>query len=222
MKTLFSTLLLVAFSASVVNAQVLEETRLMNTGSNPALTIVIPGADPKMVEAEWREYLKSYGKVVRVKQSKEWVASGIQILDIGGVNKINIYSLAEEVGDGTKMVVWMDAGTGFISSQAYPKEYVASVKFLKDFNQQVKSTVITNELKEQEKMLDKAESTLTKLKRENDLYHKVIEDSKKRIAQAEKDIEDNLKAQELAQKEIEAQKDAVGDVRKKLDECKNQ
>lgn len=222
MKNSILTLFFAAFCLHISYAQVMEETRVMSTGSQPALTIVLQGADGKFVDAAWKEYMKPYGKISRVKSSKENVASDIQILDIGGVNRLKVYSLSEEVGDGTKMIVWFDLGPGFISSEAYPKEYVAGVKFLKDFADKVKLDMITEELEAQQKVLSKAESNLTKLQRDNDNYHKIIEDSKKRIAQAEADIEKNLTDQQLAQKEIELQKDAVKEVEKRLNECRKQ
>lgn len=222
MKKAFFTSVFTFLCLFLLNAQVLEETRVMSAGSHPALTIVLPGADVKFVEAEWKEYMKSYGKVVRVKSSKEFVSSDIQILDIGGITRLNVYSLTEEAAEGAKMTVWFDLGPGFISSEGYPKEYVAGVKFIKDFAAKVKLDMITMELEEQQKLLVKAENNLTKLKRENETYHKIIEDSKKRIAQAEEDIQKNLKDQEMAQKEIELKKETVSSVQKKLDECKNQ
>lgn len=220
MKSLLSVFSLFVFFLSTVQAQVLETTQVMSAGSQPALTIILPGADTKLADATWKEYMKSYGKIARVKGGKENVASQVQILDIGGVNRINVYSQSEEVADGAKMVVWIDMGSGFITSEAYPKEYVASVKFLKDFAHEVEIQRISNELEAQNKLLSKAESNLEKLKRENDSLHKIIEDSKKRITEAEKDIETNLKNQEVAQKDLGAQEKAVEEVKKKLEDAK--
>jgi len=222
MKNVYFLLLISLLAYHNSEAQVLEESRIMAEGSKPALTIVLPGTDTKFVEAEWKEYIKPYGKVTRIKGAKENVAADVQVLEIGGVNRLNIHSLTEDVADGTKMVVWISMGPDFISSEATPKEYVASVKFLKDFASKVKIDLITLELEEQEKIVKKAENNLAELQRKNDNYHKIIEDSKKRIAEAEKDIEKNLKDQELAHKEIEAQKQVLGGVQKKLEECKNQ
>ena len=222
MKSLFSLAIFLLSSITFLQAQVLEETRVMASGSHPALTIVIPGADTKFAEAAWKEYMKSYGKVTRVKQAKESVVSDIQVLDIGGVNRINVYSLTESDGDGAKMIVWFDMGPGYISSEAYPTEYVAAVKFLKDYAHKVKVDLITEELEAQTKILANAQSSLTTLQRQNENYHKTIEDARKRIADAEKDIEKNLKDQEQAQKEIGAQEEALKQVQKKLDDAKKQ
>ncbi len=220
MKFLLSSTFFLTFCLFSLQAQVLETTQVMSTGSQPALTIVLPGVDTKLADVTWKEYMKSYGKIARVKGGKENIASQVQILDIGGVNRINVYSQSEEVADGVKMVVWFDMGSGFVTSEAYPKEYVAGVKFLKDFAHEVEIQRISNELEAQNKLLSKAESTVEKLKRENDTLHKIIEDSKKRISEAEKDIETNLKNQELAQKELGAQTQAVEEVKKQLDDAK--
>jgi len=166
--------------------------------------------------------MKSYGKVTRIKSAKETVAADVQVIDIGGVNRLDIYNLIEETGDGAKMTVWFDLGPGFLSSQANPKEYVAAVSFMKEFASKVKVDMIALELEEQNKLLDKAENNMTKLQRENENLHKIIEDSKKRIAQAEEDIKKNLNDQETAQKVLESQKDAVQAVQKKLDDCKKE
>ena len=203
MKSALASLFFSLLTLSFVSGQVVECTQTMTAGTQPALSIVTPGADAKMVENLWKEYMKPYGKVVRVKGGKESVAADVQILDIGGVNRIKVYSLAEEVGDGAKMTVWFDMGNGYVNSTAYPKEYVAGVSFLKDFAHEVKIEQIGKELEEQKKLLSKAESNLSKLKRE-------------------KDIETNLKEQEEAQKEIGAQTSAVGAVEKKLEDAKKE
>lgn len=222
MKNFFILLGLSFLLPMFVHAQVLEETRVMSQGSKPALTIMLPGATTKFVDSEWKEFMKPYCKLAKVKQSKESLAADVQLLDIGGINKLNIYNLNEESGDGVKAIVWISLDSGFVSSVTNPTEYVASVKFLKDFAHKVKVDQITNELEDQEKQLAKFENNLAKLQREKENLNKVIEDSKKRIAQAEADIEKNKKDQELAQKEIDNQKGVVDGVEKKLNQAKNQ
>ncbi|HJW31302.1 MAG TPA: hypothetical protein VJ508_18870 [Saprospiraceae bacterium] len=207
-------------AALTIRAQVAEETRVMSAGSQPALTIMLPGADTKFTDAEWKDYMKPYGKVSRVKQAKENMVEGAQILDIGGVNRLNVYSLSESSGDGTKLLMWIDMGGGFVNSTTFPKEYAEAVKFLQTFGHQVKVDQISIDLENQQKQLTKDQNALAKLQRENDNLHKVIEDAQKRIAEAESDIAKNLKDQEAAQKEIDAQKTTVDTVQKKLDDTK--
>jgi hypothetical protein len=194
----------------------------MSAGSQPALVIILPGADMKFAEAEWKEYMKTYGKMTRVKQSKESLVEGAQILDIGGVNRLNVYSLSEAAADGAKLVVWIDMGGGFVNATTFPNEYAESVKFLQSFAHKVKVDQIAIDLDAQQKALTKYQNNLAKLQRENDNLHKIIEDSQKRIAQAELDIVKNLQDQEVAQKEIDSQKSNVDTVQKKLEQVKAQ
>ena len=200
----------------------MEETRSMSLGSNPALTILLPGADTKFADSEWKEYMKAYGKVSKVKQSKENVVADAQIVDIGGISKINIYNLNEDAGGGVKTVVWISMDTGYVNSTQYPTAYVAAVKFLKDYAFKVKLDMTTNDLQDQQKQLTKFESNLSKLQKEKENLNKTIEDAKKKIAQAESDLIKNQKDQDLSQKEIENQKGVVNGVQKKLDQLKNQ
>ncbi|MEO6131262.1 MAG: hypothetical protein ABIQ02_05410 [Saprospiraceae bacterium] len=222
MKNYFILLCISLLLTMRIQAQVLEDTRVMNLGTNPALTIMLPGASIKFVDAEWKEYMKPYGKTARVKQSKESITPDVQLLDIGGINKLNIYNLNEEAGDGVKSIIWISLDSGFINSTSNPTAYVASVKFLKDFAHKVQIDLISSDLEDQQKQLSKFESNMTKLQREKENLNKVIEDSKKRIAQAEQDIEKNKKDQEMAQKEIDSQKGVVDGVQKKLNQAKNQ
>jgi hypothetical protein len=213
---------LVLFAVPVLHAQVVEETRVMAVGSQPALTIILPGADTKFADGEWKDYMKSYGRMTRVKGSKESLVEGAQILDIGGVNRLNVYSISEAVAEGAKMIVWFDMGGGFISATTFPKEYAEAVKFMQLFGHKVKVDQIALDLDMQQKALSKYENNLESLQRKNDSLHKVIEDAKKRISEAELDIVKNLQEQEMAQKEIDAQKLNVEAVQKKLEQTKAQ
>jgi len=208
---LFFTLLFASFA----KAQVLEDSVIMNLGIRPALTIVHPGANSKFVDTEWSAFIKPYGKVTKVKSARETVVADIHLLDIGGANELDIYNLNEEISDGVRTTIWINLDSGFVNSQAYPSQYVASVKLLKDFAHKVKIDQLNNELATEQKNLEKFESTLMKLVKTNESLHKTIEDSKVRIAGAEKDIEINMKNQELAQKDIDNQKVIVGEVQKR-------
>ncbi|MEP6646495.1 MAG: hypothetical protein ABJC12_05360, partial [Saprospiraceae bacterium] len=181
MKNIFFLLTLTCLLAGPIKAQVLEDTRVMSQGTNPALTIILPGASIKFADAEWKEFMKPYGKVARVKQSKESLTPDVQLLDIGGINKLNIYNLNEEAGDGVKSIVWIGLDSGYVNSTTNPTAYVASVKFLKEFSHKVQVDLITDDLDDQQKQLTKFESNMTKLQREKENLNKVIEDSKKRI-----------------------------------------
>ena len=214
MKNVFILFILSFLYQASSKAQVLEDSLVMSLGFNNALTIVIPETTSKFVDAEWKEYLKPYGKVTKIKQSIETITPDVQILDIGGISKLTIYNRNESVTEGVKANVWIAIDSGFVQSEAYPKEYVASVKWLKDFAYKVTNDQITVELEAEQKILDKFSANLTKLQKENTSLHKSIEDSKEKITEAEADIETNLNQQEMAQKDIDNQKTIVGEIQK--------
>ena len=189
-----------------LTAQVEEESRVMSKGSQPALTLFVPGTDPKFLETEWRDYTKNIGKAVKVKSSKEFLIEGAQILDIGGVNKINVYATGENFNAGAKVIIWMEMGSGFINEKDFPKEWKAAAQWVEEFGHKVEVDQSTIDLKNQQELLDKLNANLAKLQTEN-------EGLTEKLAQ-------NKEAQAAAQAEIDAQKAMVAAVQKKLDETK--
>ena len=53
-----------------VHAQVSVKDATMSLGSKPAFVVDISGADKKMAEKQWKEFMKDYGKVDRNRKSK--------------------------------------------------------------------------------------------------------------------------------------------------------
>ena len=99
-----SILTICIISSFSLTAQVEEENRVMSKGSQPALTLFVPGTDPKFLETEWKDYTKNLGKAVKVKSSKEFLIEGAQILDVGGLKKINVYATGENFIAGAKVI----------------------------------------------------------------------------------------------------------------------
>jgi hypothetical protein len=216
-------ILLISFvlTGTLTGAQVVQETRDMSLGAQPALTLVIPGADVKFVSNEWKDFTKNYGKLSKVSHGKEYVIANTHILDIGGANNINLYALAEDVNGGTKVVVWIQMEGQFIDASDSPKEYKSAVEFMEEFEHKVDVDMIALDLDAQQKALAKFEDNMAKLQHDNDALQKTIDDAKKKIADAEASITANLEAQETAQKEIDDQKALVDAVQKKLVDAKS-
>jgi hypothetical protein len=189
-----------------LHAQVEEESRVMSKGSQPALTLFVSGTEPKFLETEWKDYTKNIGKAVKVKSSKEFLIEGAQILDVGGVNKINVYATGENFNAGAKVIIWMEMGSGFINKTDFKKEWDAAAKWVADFGHKVEVDQSTIDLKNQQVLLDKLNSNLAKLQTEN-------ESLTEKLAL-------NKEAQAAAQAEIDAQAAMVAAVQKKLDETK--
>ena len=220
MKKYIFLLLPAVFISGLLSAQVTAENRVMVTGSQPALVVKLKGADPKFAEAEWKDYTKSYGKVIKVKGSKESVIEGIHVKDIGQGTLLNVYSLATPSVDGTDMIVWFNRGGSYLESS--DKEYATAEEFLQTFAIKVNVDMIALDLEEQQKKQSKLENDLTKLQKVNENLHKDITNAKAKIDQAEIDIPLNVKAQETAQADIANQKGVVESVKENPEEYKIQ
>ena len=220
MKKYIFLLLPAVFMSALLSAQVTAENRVMVTGSQPALVVKLKGADPKFAEAEWKDYTKSYGKVIKVKGSKESVIEGIHVKDIGQGTLLNVYSLATPSVDGTDMIVWFNRGGSYLESS--DKEYATAEEFLQTFAIKVNVDMIALDLEEQQKKQSKLENDLTKLQKVNENLHKDITNAKAKIDQAEIDIPLNVRAQETAQADIANQKGVVESVKENPEEYKIQ
>ena len=223
MKSMILLLSALFFSiTSLPGQRVEEDSHIMSLGSQNAFYVDIMDASSSFVEKEWRDYIGQYGKAKKVKKSNEWLVPEAQVLDIGGVNTVNLYALSEETGTGTRQYLWIESGGVFLSSSSPGNPDVGATRLLEEFANKVKVDKITIELDEQQKALDNLEKDLQKLKRDNDNYHKTIEDAKERIAKAESDLLKNIEDQKLRMQEIETQQAVIEGVRDRLEAARNE
>lgn len=220
MKKFLVSTLFMAFAVCLTQAQITEESRVMALGNQNAIFMTLDDASSSFAEKTWKDFIKKYGKVKKVKKSNEWIVADAQVLDIGGTQLIDIYARTEESGNGSQIVMWVDMNGEFVNSDDHGDAFDGAVALLEDYAHRVKVDLIVIELEEQTKALGKLENQMKKLKKDNDGYHKTIEQAKARIAKAEEDIAKNLQDQELTSQEIGAQTEVVGDVRTRLDEAR--
>ena len=209
-------------SLSFSSAQVTEEQRHMVQGQQNALILEFPDVEDRIVAKEWRNFTKSYGSLKKVKKSSEYILANIQVVDIGGVSRIDMYSDVEKAGkSSSKIMIWVDSGEGILSSESDPEGYAGSVKFLQEFAHHIKVVGVQTELEVEKKELDKMAKMLDKLQKDNDKYLKTIEKAKEAIAKNEDNIVRNEQDQALTQKEIEAQHAILKEIEEKLEKIKS-
>lgn len=221
-KLMFALIFCLGGGFSLSAQEVAEMPQVMALGTQNAFFIDLPGASSSFVEKEWKDFIDQYGKAKKVKKGSEWLVEAAQILDIGGVNPVNLYARSDETSGGTRQYLWIESAGAFMSSSANSDAYPGVTKLLKDFAHKVKVDMIAIDLDLQQKAMDNLEKDLQKLKRENDSYHKTIEEAKERISKAETDIAKNVQDQQLRVKEIDAQRVVVDEVRKRLDNARNE
>lgn len=195
--------------------QVSESNENIGGASHNAIILTIPGATLDEVEKAWKSEMKKMGGKFS-KEKGEYFADNCKNKKMGD-NTFDVYARAEKDGDdGVKLIVGIDLGGAFMSSNAHGDQFKLMKDEIYDFGVNTVKDIIGDQMKEQEKILEKLEKEQKDLVKENEKLHKDIEDYKKKIAEAEKDIEDNEKNQGTKKEEIGAQQKVVKDVEEKL------
>ena len=207
---------LMIFQISNYAQDVRHQESIMSLGRQSSFYVEIDGADKKMTENAWKDFMKSYGKMNFNSKAKEFLASAITIPMISSSAKIDLYASIKEGKNQTTVFVWFDLGGGFANPNDNPSETKGVRDFMTNFYLFTKKRVIEEELKEEEKSLNKLQKDLEKLEDRNKGFHRDIEKAKEAIAKAEKNIEDNLKDQEKKKEEIQGKEKDVQKVVNRL------
>ncbi len=192
-----------------VHAQISIQNESMSLGSKSSFVMDLSGADKKMADKKWKEFIKDYGKIEKNKKAKE--QSVLQASLPGFEGPTNVTFKAEEGKDLTRVYFFFDNGTKFIEEG--DEDADAAKVFLRDYVILVDKEVAKIALKDGEGELKKFEKSLSKLEKKNKKLHDDIEKFKKKIAEAEADIQQNLKDQDAAKEDIEGQKVKVSELK---------
>jgi len=215
MKNIF-TLIFTMIVSMLLGQDAIERKTSMSLGPQNAFFVEIPGADKKLAEKVFYEFVKEYGKLKENGKAREHFMMATKIPVINGASPLDLYAKFEEGKAMATTYVWIDLGGAFINSTDYKSQTMSVKQFLRDYFIEVRKKVVAEELKVEEKNLTNLEKDLKKLKEKNDDYHKDIEKAKQKIAEAEKNIEKNTLDQENKGKEIDSQKAVVETVSVKL------
>jgi hypothetical protein len=221
-RTFLSLTFLLLAGTLLLGQEIGEQDQPMALGSHNAIFVDLKDASSSFTEKAWRDFVGQYGKAKKVKKGDEWLVEGAQIIDIGGVNAVNLYSRTDETAGGSRHFIWIESGGSFVSRSDNPDAYSGAKRLLEDFAHKIKVDLIMLDLDSQQKAMDNLEKELSKLKKDNESYHKTIEDAKERIAKAESDIVKNVQDQQLRMQEIELQRKVVEEVREKLEKARNE
>lgn len=215
MKTLFSILMTFIFTTSSFAQEVMQKEAVMSLGNNNAFVVSLEGADKKLTEKAWEDYLKKFGKVKRNKKADEYFCEECNISLLSS-NTLQVTMKIEERKEMTMLSAWYDDGSSFVSSESNPEMAGDIEKFMADFGLEVEKKVVQNELEEEEKSLKNVQKDLEKLEKENKKLHDEIAKLKQKIIDAENDIEKNLSEQDQKKYEINEQSKVVETVTEKL------
>jgi len=192
----------------------IEQSNLSNSqGIANAFSIEILNADKKLVEKKWRALMKSYlGKTKFNKKEAEMSTTNARVTEMGS-NAYTVRANIQERGGNVVVHSWFENSEGYVVDG----DEASGVKtLLSNFAVEVRKGMVDNELTSEEKTLKKTETELTRLKKQNDGYHRDIEKAKKVIADSELKIIENEKMQLVTQEKIDGQRAIVEAIRKRL------
>lgn len=198
-----------------VTAQVTEGESYMSQGTFNGLTIELPEGSEKDAPKEWTKFFKKYGKTKKNRKTDEYFADNAKILGLSN-NSVDVYT---KFGANT-MTVWFDMGGAYLSSAEHIDGYATAEQILMDFGLHLKTLMVEEELKTEEKNLKKLQNDLEKLEKDKATLEKNIEDWKAKIVQAEADIEQNTTDQENQTTAIDQQLTLLQQVKARLAELR--
>jgi peptidoglycan hydrolase CwlO-like protein len=228
MKSKILLMIVALFATGTISAQaVFEENKNMSHGNKNALYVDVEGADKKIAEKAIQDLLKEYGKVKKNRKAKEFYAEEILIPSIGGSQPLHVFTKIEEMGNQSRLYMWVYDGQDFISSEDNEEAVSGVESVLQDYFVKARRAAIQEEVDYEEDNLKDREKELNKLERDNENLHKniakwekEIEERHRKIEQAQADIEQNLLDQEDKSDEIMSQKEVVSMTIQKMNDVK--
>ncbi len=200
----------------LISQDAVERKISMSLGPQNAYYIEIPGANKKLAQKTFEEFVKEYGKIKENGKAKEYYMMATKIPVINGTSPVDLYAKFDEGKDIATAYVFVDLGGAFVNSVDNPSQSASLKQLLFDYFITVRKKVVAEELKTEEKSLGGLEKDLNKLKDKNEGYHNDIAKAKQKILEAEKNIETNVVDQENKTREIDTQKVVVEKVVEKL------
>lgn len=208
-------------AAQPSKSRVYESEESMADGTNNALIVELEVTSEKLVERVWKDYMKDYGgKTKGAKGGKEDLTTGAEIVGIGGVAPLNVYSRTTVNVDGyVELLTWFDLGEEYLASDRR-SQYQEAENLLLKFAHEVKVEGTKNELEDASRKLKSFENEMDKLKRQNNGYRKDIEEAEKRIATAKENIIKNEEQQADSTQKVDLQKQLVEEINRRLEGLK--
>lgn len=194
--------------------EVKEGSDNLNGSSHPSLTVMAYVKDGEKLLKAFKEKMRDHGGKVSTKKELfaddcEWKAFG--------TNAFDAYAKIEEVkGEGFKLIVGVDMGGAWMSPSQHGEQTRLFKNLLQELAIKVSKEEVEDEVRAQEKILEKEMDQQKSLESKNADLKGDIEDYKKKITTAESDIKTNEETQKKKKEEIEKQKEVVKLIKEKL------
>ncbi len=218
MRSLF-TLGLLALTISL-SAQVSSQRLTMSEGVYEALVLDIPNLEPKTVGDLWGDFTKDFydSRSRYNRRAKEYLTDDADIAALGLGNTVDIYVNIEEVGDGSRLAMWVDLGGAYMSAAEHPERTIEAEKILMRFGLEAAKEVLRRDIEEQEKVVERMERDLRQLENAKERFERDIERAQEAIREAEEGIVENAEEQQAKRLQIEEQQAIIEAIQRRLNE----
>ena len=183
-------------------SQVTESMEKFNIGTHNALQIKILDTEKKLVEEEWKEYVKPKGTTK--KKKSEYISTEINL--IGLSNPVDWYMRLDKGKKNIILSLCVISQEEFLSSSNQIENYAVVQDYLEKFVFVVEKAKIQKEFEEGSKKLSKLQNELKKLNKNYDKNLKLIDKSEKQVNKLEKENKSNLDKQEKRREQITEQR----------------
>ena len=196
-KYLISTFILTSF----VVAQVTESKVEFRMGKHNALQLILIDVDKKLVESEWKQYTKLFGKPN--KKKSEFITIDVNLKGLS--NPVDWYMKLDKKKKDVLLKLCVISNEEFLSSSNQSDNYRIIENYLEGFIFAVEKAKVKADYETGGKALSKLQKKLKKLNQDYNSNIKSLEKHTKKIEKVEKDNKSNLKNQAKTKDEISIQ-----------------
>lgn len=191
-------------------------TEYISQGEKPGFEVIIPDGIAEDVHDNWKRYLRKQANT-RAKSSRnsvEYFADDAKIPSVSE-NTVDIYSIASNVNEGTKFMVFVNLGGAYVSESAYPEEYSAFILFMSDFLREEQQRILERLISKEEDKLENLQDNLNDLVNDMDSNREEISELKAKIAELDANNEELISKQAKHREQIATQKEIIQVLRSK-------
>ncbi|MDB9881965.1 hypothetical protein OAD66_02410 [Bacteroidia bacterium] len=188
----------------------------MSQGVQRGLKVLIPEVDKKRATKSWEKLMKEYdAKTEKVNKKDDYRSINARIPSLSD-RPLTAYALFQETPEGVYMNVFFDIGGSYLNSETNAKKVDAAKKILASFAKNTTLAAIEDQIKDENKKLEKLEREQKNLEKNKVGYEKDIKQAKETLEKRENDLIENASAQETQLKAIEEQRTAAEKVKSEL------
>lgn len=193
----FTSIALLLFSFNMAHAQsiieVNEKTLQYSAGAENALTMLIPEADAKQVEKDWKKELSDWKGKMDEKKG-EYFFDNCQLKELS-TDYFDAYTTVTQEGVGVRVNLWINLGGAFMNSKDHAVQSNFFSSKMHDFGIAAAKEFVQEQLDDANKLMSDYKQKQNDLEKTQSDLKKQIADCEAAIKQANLDIDQNNKDQ---------------------------